>query len=169
MSVDTNPVATRIARGLLAGIVAGTVASFVMDRFQAAVTALSPPSDDEGDPATVKAADGIAASVAGHDVQAAVKPLAGQAIHYALGIGLGAAYGVAAEFRPAVTAGHGAAFAIGSATLLDQAAVPAVGLGDPPWRASPATTLYSYASHLVFGGVTELVRRQVRATLAPSG
>ena len=45
------------------------------------------------------------------------------------------------------------------------AAVPAVGLGSAPWNAGVASNLYSYASHLVFGGVTEIVRRQVAATL----
>ena len=163
MTTDTAPAGMKIARGLLAGVVAGAVASFAMDRFQAAVTALSPPSDDDSDPATVKAAEDVVGQLPED-----AKPLAGQAMHYLLGIGLGAAYGIAAEFRPGVTAGYGAGFAIGSATLLDQVAVPAVGLGDPAWRASPGTTLYSYLSHAVFGGVTELVRHQVRATLVPS-
>ena len=164
MNADVEPAGVKVVRGLVAGVVAGAVASFVMDRVQAAVTALSPPSDDHSDPATVKAVAGIV----GHDVPEAVKPLAGQTMHYLLGIGLGAAYGIAAEFRPEVTAGYGAGFAIGSATLLDQVAVPAVGLGEPVWQASPITTAYSYLSHAVFGGVTELVRRQVRATLVLS-
>jgi uncharacterized membrane protein YagU involved in acid resistance len=98
-------------------------------------------------------------------VPAADKPLAGQAIHYALGVGLGVAYGIAAEFRPAIASGYGVGFGIGTATLLDEAAVPAVGLGDAPWRSDLPTTLYGYASHIVFGGAAELVRRQVRATL----
>jgi len=83
-----------------------------------------------------------------------------------LGIGLGTAYAVAAEFRPSVTTGYGTAFGVGTATLLDEAAVPAVGLGDAPWKADLPTQLYSYASHLVFGGVTEFVRRQVAGTLS---
>ena len=164
MNANVEPAGVKIARGLLAGVVAGAVASFAMDRVQAAVTALSPPSDNDSDPATVKAA----ASLVGHDLPNTVKPLAGQTMHYLLGICLGAAYGIAAEFRPEVTAGYGAGFAIGSATLLDQVAVPGVGLGEPVWKASPATTAYSYLSHAIFGGVAELVRRQVRATLVPS-
>lgn len=159
---------TKVLRGALAGIIAGAVASFAMDRFQAAITALSSSGDDgEQEPATEKAADGVAQALTGHALAKPDKPLAGQAIHYALGIGLGAAYGIAAEFRPAVTAGRGAAFGIGTATLLDEAAVPAVGLGEAPWNAGIAGNLYSYASHLVFGGTTELVRKQVAATLAP--
>lgn len=155
----------KLLRGALAGAVAGAAGSFAMDRSQAAVSALSSSDDDE--PATQQAADAIGEQLTGSDVPEADKPLAGQAIHYALGVGLGVAYAVAAEFRPAVTKGYGTAFGIGTATLLDQGAVPAVGLGDPPWKAGPATTIYAYASHLVFGGMTELVRREVRRTLVP--
>jgi putative membrane protein len=149
-------------------MVAGVVASFAMDRFQAAVAALTA-SDDDGDeqsePATQKAADAVSTALIGREVPAADKPLAGQAIHYALGVGLGVAYGIAAEFRPAIASGYGVGFGIGTATLLDEAAVPAVGLGAAPWRSDLPTTLYGYVSHIVFGGAAELVRRQVRTTL----
>jgi putative membrane protein len=98
------------------------------------------------------------------DVQ---KPLAGQAIHYAVGIALGAAYGIAAEFRPSITKSYGLVFGLGTATLLDEVAVPATGLGSTPWSAGLANNLYSYTSHLVFGGVSEIVRRQVAGKLVP--
>lgn len=159
--------AARIARGLVAGVIAGAVASFAMDRFQAATAPLLPSDGGESDPATEQAADAVACRVAGHGIPDADKPLAGQAVHYAVGIALGAAYGLAAEFRPAVTAGYGSAFGLGTATLLDEVAVPATGLGRAPWDAGVASNLYGYASHLVFGGVSELVRRHVAATLLP--
>lgn len=155
----------RIVRGIVAGAVAGAVASFAMDRFQAATSSLLPSDGSEDEPATEQAADDIAEAATGREVPDAAKPLAGQSIHYALGVGLGVAYGVAAEFRPAVIAGFGTAFGLGTATLLDEGAVPAVGLGDAPWKAPLSTTLYGYASHLVFGGVAELVRRQIAGTL----
>ena len=164
MAAEDDGTAARLARGALAGLVAGVAASLVMDRFQAVVSALSA-SQEEGEPATQQAADAVAAHTAGGAVPEADKPLAGQAIHYALGAALGVAYGIAAEFRPAVAAGQGTAFGLGTATLLDQAAVPALGLGDPPWQAEIGTTAYSYVSHLVFGATAELVRRQVRGTL----
>lgn len=161
---NDGPIA-KLLRGALAGLVAGAAASFVMDAFQAAVAALSSEDDGPSEPATQKAADAIARTVTGDEIAPADKPLAGQAIHYALGIGLGVAYGIAAEFRPQVTAGYGTAFGFGTATLLDEAAVPAVGLGAAPWNAGLTGNLYSYASHLVFGSATELVRRQVAETL----
>jgi putative membrane protein len=158
----------KVLRGVVAGAIAGAVASFAMDRFQAVVTALTSSEDggdEQSEPATEQAADAIARQVAGREVADADKPLAGQAIHYALGVGLGIAYGIAAEFRPALTAGYGTGFGVTTATLLDEAAVPAMGLGSAPWHTDLSTNLYSYASHLVFGATSELVRRQVADTL----
>jgi putative membrane protein len=157
----------KVLRGALAGLVAGIAASFVMDAFQSAAASLSSPGGDEGasEPATEKAADGVAQALTGRTLEAADKPLAGQAMHYALGIGLGVAYGVAAEFRPSVTTGMGTAFGIATATVLDETAVPALGLGQAPWKAGVQGNLFSYASHLVFGSVAELARRQVAASL----
>ena len=147
-----------------AGLVAGLFASFVMDRFQAGVAALSS-SDSDAEPATEKAADKVSQAVVGHPVPDDRKPLAGQAVHYALGAGLGIVYAVAAEYRPAVTAGYGTAFAVANTALLDEAAVPAAGLGDAPWNTAPTTHLYSAASHIVFGTVTDGVRRLLRGWL----
>jgi putative membrane protein len=157
---------TKLLRGLVAGAIAGAVASFVMDRFQAAVSAFTTDDDDtQSEPATEKAADAIAKHVVGREIADADKPLAGQTIHYALGIGLGIAYGIVAEFRPAATAGYGTGFGVATATILDEGVVPAVGVGAAPWNTDLSVNLYSYASHLVFGATSELVRRQVAATL----
>lgn len=159
----------RLLRGALAGLVAGAVASFAMDRFQALVSAAS--SDEGGgdsEPATARAADSVARVATGSEVAEADKPLAGQLVHYGVGAALGIAYGVAAAYRPAVTAGYGAAFAIGTAAVLDEGAVPAAGWGEAPWQSPASTHLYSLASHLVFGVVAEAVRRQVDATLRPA-
>lgn len=166
MSGQDGNLGARIGRGVVAGVIAGAVAAFAMDRFQAIATPLLPSgSGGDSEPSTEKAADAIAETITGREIPPADKPLAGQAMHYALGIGLGVAYAVTAEFRPAVTAGYGTAFAIGTATLLDETAVPALGFGKAPWKAGLPSNLYSYASHLVFGSVTETVRRQVTKTL----
>lgn len=158
----------RVLRGALAGIVAGLAASFAMDQFQAAVSAMSSGSGkSDEEPATARAADAIVDTATGHEVPDAAKPLAGQLVHYALGAALGAAYGMAAEFRPGVTAGYGAAFGATTATLLDEGAVPAVELGEAPWKSPASTHVYALSSHLVFGTVTELVRSRIAKTLAP--
>ena len=148
-------------------MLAGLLASFAMDRFQAMVSALSV-SDSDAEPATDKTADRISKALTGHELAAPDKPLGGQLVHYTLGAGLGALYGIAAEYRQEVTAGYGTAFGIGVAALLDDAAVPAVGLGNPPWKTSLKTHMYSLASHIVFGAVIEFTRGQVRSTLSAS-
>ena len=159
--------ATRALRGATAGLVAGVVASFAMEVAQSLLARLQSSDGDDEEPATAKAADRVAETVTGSPVPEPDQPLAGEIVHYLTGAGLGLAYGLAAEFRPEVTVGYGAGFALTTATLLDEGAVPAAGLGAPPWETPPATHLYSFASHLVFGVVAELTRRQVEASLQP--
>jgi putative membrane protein len=166
-STTDDPAGIKFLRGAVAGALAGVVASFAMDRFQALVSTLAP-SDSDEEPATAKAADRVKQAVDGAPVPEEQQPLAGQLVHYLLGAGLGVAYGVAAEFRPAVTTGFGAPFGLGVAAALDEAAVPAVGLGSSPRETPPSTHAYTIASHLVFGTVAELTRRQVRSTLLPA-
>ena len=157
--------AARVLRGAMAGAIAGVVASFAMDRFQALAASMS--DSEEGEPATSRAADAVAEVVTGAPLPEDEKPFGGQAVHYALGVLLGAAYGVAAEFRPSVTAGFGTVFGAGTALLLDEGAVPAVGLGGAPWEGPVSTHVYAFASHTVFGVTAEAVRRAVDATLKP--
>lgn len=162
MRKSTPSTGARIATGAAVGLIAGLAASFAMDRFQALT---QPKSDDDGEPATERAADGIARDMTGEPLADKDKPLAGQLVHYGLGTLLGIGYGIAAEFAPRVTTGMGTAFGTGAGAVLDEAAVPAAGLGDPPWKAAPATEAYSLASHLVFGLVAEGARRGARAAL----
>ena len=160
--------AGKLLRGAFAGVVAGVTASFAMDLFQAATSAMSSSSGEEAsEPATEKTADRIAEALTGSELAPADKTIAGQGVHYAFGIALGLAYGIAAEFRPTVTAGYGTAFGVGSATLFDEGFVPAAGLGEVPWKAGLTGNLYAYASHLVFGVTSELIRRQVVRSLEP--
>lgn len=151
-----------VLRSAAIGLAAGLIASFAMERFQAAATALSG-SDDDGEPATERAADAAARIATGADVSDANKPLAGQLVHYAVGAGLGLGYAVIARRRPGVTAGFGGAFGLATAALLDEVAVPAAGFGPPPWKTPAATHAYSLASHLLFGAAVEGARRALDA------
>ena len=166
MSDDVRSHLAKVATGAAVGLVAGLVASFAMDRFQSLT---QPPSSGAGEPATQQAADGIAQPATGEPLPDDAKPLGGQLVHYVLGAALGIGYGVAAEFSPIVTRGAGTVFAVGTWALLDEAAVPAVGLGDPPWKASLETQAYSLASHLVFGLAAEGSRCLARHAVARLG
>ena len=149
-------------RGIAAGIAAGLIASLAMDLFQKAWAKAVPMPASSDDPATVKAAQKASRAVTGELFAKEDKAAAGQWVHYLFGAGLGGAYGLLAEYRPGVTAGFGSVLA-GGALLLDEVAVPAAGLSEPPSEAPPATHAYALASHLVFGSVSEGVRRVLRS------
>ncbi|MEQ7873909.1 DUF1440 domain-containing protein [Sphingomonas sp. ASV193] len=148
-------------KGAAAGLAGGLVASFAMDRFQA-LWARQVDMPKGGDPATVRAAQKVSRAATGEYVAKANKQKAGQVVHYLFGAALGTAYGLVAEYRPGVTKGFGSRFALAAATAFDELAVPAAGLGTAPTEAPAKSHAYGYVSHLVFGGVTEGVRRLLR-------
>lgn len=166
-------------KGLAAGVIGGFVASAVMDEFQALWIKLSESLEgsndgggrkDEGageeqEPATVKAAEAISENVFGHELTKSEKEVAGPAVHYAMGAGSAAVYGVLAEFVPEVTAGAGLPFGTAVWLLADEAAVPALGLSKGPTEYPLSTHAYALASHFVYGLTTELVRRGMRGLL----
>lgn len=161
-----------LMKGLVAGLAAGLVASFVMEQFQAlwAVTSRKLDLDErkpgrKPKPATVKAADAIAERVVGHKVRKRHQRLAGEAVHYAMGGTSAAIYGMLAEVSPAVRAGEGTAFGAVVWLAADEASVPALGLTKSPTRIPMRTHLYALVSHLVYGAVTEAVRRAFRKIL----
>ncbi len=163
---------TDIMKGLLAGVAGGLLASFLMEQFQAAWTAASDAmssSKKRGgrnpDPTTVKAANLVSEKVTGRKIPAGYKPIAGAAVHYGIGASSGAVYGVLAEVAPVVTIGDGAGFGTGLWLLADELAVPAAGLSKSPKEIPLTTHVYALASHLVYGWITETVRRAVRRAL----
>lgn len=155
-----------VSRGAASGAVAGFAASAVMNGFQSLVTPLFQPSGDGGPPATEKAANGVSLAISGARLGDGDRQAGGNAIHYLVGTLTGTLYGALAETRPGVTRWHGFALGLAAATLVDQIAVPLSGLARPPWRYTLRTHLYGYASHLVFGFVTEAVRKALRERIS---
>lgn len=171
-----------VLKGAVAGLLGGLAASWVMNRFQAAVPAetfekllgdTDDAHDDDGqddgggdsEPATVRAAEAVSEGVLGHALTENEKAWAGPAVHYAFGSSVGAAYGALAEAAPRVTAGAGLPFGVAFWAVADEGAVPALGLSAPPWEHPPSTHVYALASHLIFGLAAEFVRRLVRHLL----
>src|SRR5688500_8935892 len=160
-------------RGVLAGIVGGVIAAGVMSLVHHGVAAINtgtreqhPPADQpEGDDATVKVADAIARRVLQRPLPEDKKPLAGNLVHYAFGAGVGAFYGGVATVFPRVTMGFGLPF--GAAVWLGAhvITVPALGLSEPPTRRPFSKEALEFVLHLVYGAVTEGVRRLVRRVL----
>ena len=167
-------------KGLVAGAAAGFLGTIAMTQFQNAWRKLSENKQagdggpnqsssrarhsEQNENATMKAA-GKLARLAGRELTREQKGTASPFIHYGFGTAMGALYGMAIEAAPRNVRRQrfplvGGLF--GSALFLgaDEIAVPAAGLsqGAP----SPATHLYGWLSHLVYGVGTEFVRRKIR-------
>ena len=162
-----------ILKGALCGAAAGLLAAFVMNNFQTAwstaekklTNGQSDSTGGEGEPSTVKAADRVARTATGKPLPEKAKAPAGQAVHYATGAVLGAVYGALAEVVPMITTGFGAAYGTLVNLVLDEAVVPALGLGPNPFDVPMKTHAYGAASHSVFGVVLELGRKMLRSRL----
>jgi uncharacterized membrane protein YagU involved in acid resistance len=163
-------------KGLVAGVVGGLVASWAMDRFQ--YWWLSFGRDDEQrlqqspnqeanqeEPATVKTASAISEGVFAHRLTDREKAIAGPVVHYAVGTTAGAVYGVAAEYETDVTTLAGIPFGAAFWMVVDEGALPLLGLAKGPSAYPTSTHVYALASHLVFGLTAEVVRSAVRRAL----
>jgi putative membrane protein len=159
----------RILRGALAGAIAGLVGAYAMERFQAIWSETQKrarpkqtASAAKDEPTTVKAAERIAETVLHTELPEELKPAAGEAVHYGMGMLSGAIYGAVAEVLPIVRAGNGLLFGAVLWLIADETAVSATGLAKRPSAYPPSAHAYALSSHLVYGFVTETVRRVLR-------
>ncbi len=174
MTQRIEPSEPDLFKGLVAGVASGLLASLVMEQFQTLWTKVSEkvqeaegdkPRKSQAKPTTVKAADAISKQILGRKVPKKQQKLAGEAVHYAMGATSAAIYGTLAEFVPVVTAGQGLVFGTAVWLVADEASLPALGLSKPPTKNPLSTHVYAFASHLVYGAVTEAVRRALRKVL----
>ena len=117
------------------------------------------------DDTTMKAASAVSEGVFGHKLTQSEKKIAGTAVHYLLGTGVGGLYGAAAEIAPNVTAGAGLPFGAVFWLVVDEGAVPLLGLSEGPIAYPLSTHAYALSSHFVYGFTAEVVRRAVRGAL----
>jgi len=148
--------AKSLAKGVLAGLIGGlvaTVAKSVAEKFY-------PPLHDEPDPHALPAK-----TLTGEDLALAPEPPA-KKYHWGVDALAGAAYGAVAEFYPAATAKDGAGFGVTLASLKQDGALPALGLAPAPAPKTTRMRAREMTTHVIFGVVTESVRRVVRRLLA---
>jgi len=184
-----------IAKGLVAGVAGGLVASVVMNQFQAVWSKLmggeekphgaqslqqdlpdhglslelqKRGSDDPDDNAAVRTGNAVSELVFNHKLSKSEKETAGTIAHYAMGATSGAIYGAAAEVLPITTIGEGIPFGAAVWAIADEAVVPALGLSKAGKEYPLSIHVYAIASHLVYGLTTEVVRRNVRRVLGGS-
>ncbi len=171
----------QVLKGLAAGTIGGLVASWVMEEFQSAWSAVSTSmqqnssassakdeeqsSDEEQEPATVKAAELVSEKLLGHRLAKDEKEMGGNVVHYATGAASAAFYGVTAELVPEVTAGAGIPCGTAVWLVMDETVVPLFGLSKGPTEYPLSTHVYALASHFVYGLTTEAVRRTLRKTI----
>jgi putative membrane protein len=150
-------VARSLAKGLLAGLIGGLVATAA----KTIVEKIYPPrTHGEPEPPSV-----LADKLAGHHLVGAEKTAAVEAIHWGFGALTGAAYGALAEYYPSATAKDGAGFGMALASLTHESALPAMGLSADPEEQTTRERTSEMATHVVYGMVTETVRRVVRKLL----
>lgn len=165
---ESHTASPSVWKSLAAGAIGGLVASFAMNQFQAAISAVSesmtkkeqPQKESEDEDVTIKTAKAISSDLFHHELTEDEEKWAGPAVHYALGTALGAIYGVLVSYVPAssgVAASYGTAVWLGG----DEIAVPLFGLSGPPTETPLSEHAQALASHLVFGLVTHFTRSLV--------
>ncbi len=117
------------------------------------------------DDTTIRAASAISEGIFDHKLTPGEKKIAGTAVHYLLGTGVGGLYGAAAELAPNVTTGGGLPFGAVFWLVVDEGAVPLLGLSEGPMAYPVSIHGYALSSHFVYGLTAEMVRRAVRGAL----
>jgi len=79
----------------------------------------------------------------------------GNAIHWALGVGAGALYGVLRNRSRRVGLGSGLAYGVSFWLVMDETATALLGLAPPPRRFPWQTHARGLAGHVVLGGMIE--------------
>jgi uncharacterized membrane protein YagU involved in acid resistance len=144
---------------MAAGAAGGLVAGWAMGRVHRMLGTQNGRSDED---ATVRAACAISEKLFHHKLRAREKRIAGPVIHFAMAAGLGALYGGLSEVNPRLTRIAGMPFGAGIWLGADEVAVPALRLSKPPLQYPLKLHASALASHLVYGVVTDVVRRAVR-------
>lgn len=158
VTLEEKPYPRSLVKGLLAGMIGGLVATAAKS---VAEKIYPPRTHGEPQPPVV-----LAQKVAGHELTGGQQAVAAEAIHWGFGALTGAAYGVLAEYYPAATQKDGAAFGTALDSLTHKTALPAMGLSAGPEEQTMREKTSEMATHVVYGIVTETVRRFVRKMLA---
>lgn len=150
-----------IVGDLIKGAIAGAVATWTMDRVTTFLYEHEDPSarrQEErargGETAYESAAEKAAEAV-GADLSRPERERVGQTLHWALGMGAGAAYGVVRRRVPFIGKAEGLGFGSTFFLMVDETLIPLLGLtpgpGEFPWQ----THVRGLAGHAVFGLVAD--------------
>jgi putative membrane protein len=107
----------------------------------------------------------LAEKLTGHELVGTQREVAAETIHWGFGALTGAAYGALAEYYPGATAKDGAGFGMALSSLTHGTMLPAMGISAEPEAQTARERTSEMATHVVYGVVTETVRRVVRRML----
>ena len=173
-----------LARGVVAGIAGGLVASWVMNEFMAGpgvalrhavqsdaenaaeAKAAEDSQGEQKEDATMKVADRIvSAATGGRHLTFEQEQTGGPIVHYTFGALMGGIYGGLAEYSGTVKAGLGTSFGSVLFAGADLVGVPVLNFSELPTQEPASALATPFAAHLVYGVTTEMVRRLVRTLL----
>jgi hypothetical protein len=155
-----------IGRDVIAGALAGAAAVWVIDKLdwslyhsggQKGVRATEAARSGGMDPAHTLAAK--AADKMGVDIGDRQDNPTGHAIHYGIGMGIGALYGLLRGMAPGVSTGRGALFGMAMFILQDEVGNTVLGLAGNPLDYPIRDHARSAVAHTLFGVVTDLGTR----------
>jgi hypothetical protein len=156
MKHDGRSIAGDLARGALAGTAATWVKNRVTTYIYEHVDREVRRREDEarGNRTAYAAAAEKAAELTGKELNGASEN-AGNAIHWALGVGMGALYAALRGRVPGVDSAQGSAFGTAFWLLVDEGANPALGLTPGPKAFPWQTHARGLAGHLAYGVTAE--------------
>jgi hypothetical protein len=148
--------------GAGAGLLGGLAGSFAIGAFhQYWARKMRSSIVQKGAQSTERAADRLSRGVTGRGLDQPTKLKTASAIHFAFGSLMGAAYGAAASANRNVSIALGVPFGATVYAGAHAAAVPALGLSEPPTKSRPREEVGEFLGHLIYGAVTDLTRRAV--------
>ncbi len=148
----------RIRRGLLAGTLGGIAGAFAMDIFQHHVWKLR--GGTEEDEINQNLASAISRRMSHRPLSRGARQRAASIVHYLVGSGMGAAYGVAKPFVPRLGSGAGVPLGIGLWLIADEFAAPAMGLAARR-RSSWLRWSNELAAHVLYAATLDAVSRAI--------
>lgn len=153
-------------KGLVSGFAGGLAGSWAMGLVHGpTVKLLGGNQKQPGEDPTVKVARAVSSKIFDHRLTRSETKMAGPMVHYAFGSSVAAVYGAIAEVAPAVSAGGGIPFGVAVWLGAHVIALPALGLAPPVTRSDTPSEVAEFVAHLLYGGLTELVRSGVRSRL----
>lgn len=156
-----NIVKQSIAKAVLAGLVAGIIATGVKTVWEMGF----PVRDKSTDSPPLVLANRVVQGGGGSGVSEQQKPLVEGVIHWTFGILVCVTYGVVAAKYPPATAGYGLLFGVVLYTVTHASVLPALDTEPWFWNNKPAFALAEFTGHLAFGVAAEIARRFISKSL----